>query len=99
MIQASSTDGKFSYSTFTVVIIVEFFKAVFSICLHFYSYWKNGSSDIFGSFLKSIQESAKTGVYLIIPAFIYSLYNNILFFNVSYFGPGVYKVRNKHKKN
>eukprot|EP01080_Neovahlkampfia_damariscottae_P004629 gene4629-8202_t len=93
LIQASSkSNGKFGYSTFSVVIIVEFFKAIFSISLHFYSIWKEGSENIFELFIKSIKASSKTAIRLFIPALIYSMYNNILFFNVSYFGPGVYKV-------
>jgi drug/metabolite transporter (DMT)-like permease len=94
LIQASSKDGSFNYNTFGVVVIIEVFKAVFSACLHFYSLWQNSSlnSELFETFFESFKSTYKIGVNMIIPSFIYALYNNILFYNVGHFGPGVYKV-------
>jgi hypothetical protein len=98
LIQASSSkNGTFNYNTFAVIVIIEVFKAIFSACLHFCSLWKNSSfnDELFATFFQSFKDTFKTSVVMIVPSFIYALYNNILFFNVGHFGPGVYKV-NSH---
>jgi drug/metabolite transporter (DMT)-like permease len=102
LIKASSNENEFDYNTTTVILLIEFVKLIFSIIGKFINLTKgqlfnlrqenDNLIDILLKLKKEYQESFLICLNFSIPAFLYAVYNNILFYNVVNFGPGVYKV-------
>ncbi|XP_055712913.1 UDP-galactose transporter senju [Phlebotomus papatasi] len=80
---SQSEDNNYSFNTVTVVLFTEILKLLISACL----YCKENS-------LKSLWSEVITGSKVVllyfVPAFLYCLYNNLAFVNLSKFDPTTY---------
>ncbi|XP_059616843.1 UDP-galactose transporter senju [Phlebotomus argentipes] len=76
-------DNKYSFNTVTVVLLTELLKLIVSACL----YCKDHS---FKSLWSELRAGSKVVVLYFVPAFLYCLYNNLAFVNLSRFDPTTY---------
>uniref|UniRef100_A0A0K8TN46 Putative udp-sugar transporter protein slc35a5-like isoform x1 n=1 Tax=Tabanus bromius TaxID=304241 RepID=A0A0K8TN46_TABBR len=76
-------NNSYNYNTVTVVLFTEIVKLIVSVVL----YCKDES---FTSLLKSVKKDAKVLLLYFVPAFLYCLYNNLAFTNLSTFDPTTY---------
>ncbi|XP_063241485.1 UDP-galactose transporter senju [Bacillus rossius redtenbacheri] len=79
---SQDSDSSYGYNTVTVVLMTEIVKLMVSICL----YCKNHSVS---SLLTEVRNSRVLRLYFV-PAFLYCLYNNLAFVNLSAFDPTTY---------
>jgi len=89
MIRDAKGSGEtYAFDTLTVVLGTELTKLVLSIAFHFYfipsdGWWKE---------VCSIVSQYHVGVYYAVPAIIYSLYNVLMYLNLTLFTPTNYRV-------
>lgn len=76
-------DNGYSYNTVTVVLLTEILKLIISGFL----YCKNHT---FESLVQTIIKEYNVLVLYFVPAFLYCLYNNLAFINLSVFDPTTY---------
>ncbi|GIY07668.1 UDP-galactose transporter senju [Caerostris extrusa] len=76
-------NAKYSYSTVTVVMLIECIKLTIcsAVFIREFSFMK---------LLSSIASNSKVLMLYFVPAFLYSLYNNLTFINLSVFDPTTY---------
>lgn len=84
LVTASQGSNKeYAYNIVTVVLMTEIFKLIASVVL----YCRSNSPT---SLLREIAESKKVLLLYFVPAFLYCLYNNLSFVNLSFFDPTTY---------
>jgi UDP-sugar transporter A1/2/3 len=92
----ASSDGEngFKYNTTYIVIIIEIVKLIFSFILLYQNTLPVTEANLtrFQQIVNDFKTSSTQSHLFAVPAFFYALYNNLLFFNVVSFGPGIYKV-------
>ncbi|RZF39318.1 hypothetical protein LSTR_LSTR000839 [Laodelphax striatellus] len=79
----NESDNSYNYNTVLVVLITEAVKLVVSVCL----YCKNNHPK---SFCSDFLSNSNVMMLYFIPAFLYCLYNNLAFTNLSVFDPTSY---------
>eukprot|EP00009_Paramoeba_aestuarina_P014190 CAMPEP_0201528174 /NCGR_PEP_ID=MMETSP0161_2-20130828/37535_1 /ASSEMBLY_ACC=CAM_ASM_000251 /TAXON_ID=180227 /ORGANISM="Neoparamoeba aestuarina, Strain SoJaBio B1-5/56/2" /LENGTH=316 /DNA_ID=CAMNT_0047929343 /DNA_START=215 /DNA_END=1165 /DNA_ORIENTATION=- len=89
MIRASRGDAdRYEYDTVTVVLGTELFKLVLSIIFHYAFHspnkWKEETNVIVGNY--------RVAIYYAVPAIIYSVYNVLMYLNLTLFTPTNYRV-------
>ncbi|GAB0095252.1 UDP-galactose transporter senju [Sergentomyia squamirostris] len=80
---SQSEDNKYSFNTVTVVLLTEILKLIVSGCL----YCKDNSLK---SLVNEVVAGSKVVLLYFVPAFLYCLYNNLAFVNLSKFDPTTY---------
>ncbi|KAJ9587154.1 hypothetical protein L9F63_019320, partial [Diploptera punctata] len=80
---SQSSNSAYSYNTVTVVLLTEVVKLVVSIVF----YCKDNSVS---SLVKEVQNNSRVLLLYFVPAFLYCLYNNLAFVNLSAFDPTTY---------
>lgn len=84
LVRATQTnDQKYSYNTITVVLATELLKLFISIIL----YWSNHS---IVHLCRDIAKDLLTLALYLVPALLYTLYNNLAFVNLANFDPTTY---------
>lgn len=76
-------DNKYRYNTVTLVLLTEALKLVVSSCLYC-------RENTFKSLVKNVIKGSDVLALYMVPAFLYCLYNNLAFHNLSAFDPTTY---------
>jgi len=85
---AKDSTGAYPFDIVTVVLMMELFKIVLTMTFHCYM---AGTTDVVGQ-IQSFASEWRAGVWFAVPAFIYTLYNWLLYLNLVYFDPVSYRV-------
>ncbi|CAD7078934.1 unnamed protein product [Hermetia illucens] len=80
---SQESNNKYSYNTVTVVLLTEVLKLIVSSCL----YCRENN---FRSLISNVQKNSNILMLYFVPAFLYCLYNNLAFINLSTFDPTTY---------
>lgn len=80
---SQESNNKYSYNTVTVVLLTEVLKLIVST----YLYCREHN---FKSLLQNVQKDSNVLLLYFVPAFLYCLYNNLAFLNLSTFDPTTY---------
>ncbi|KAL9952448.1 hypothetical protein ACROYT_G039707 [Oculina patagonica] len=76
-------DNHYSYNTVTVVLLTEFVKLLVAVGLQL-------RTSTLGEFVEHVQANTKVMLLYIVPSFMYCLYNNLAFVNLSNYDPTTY---------
>ncbi|TMW49870.1 hypothetical protein DOY81_005051 [Sarcophaga bullata] len=80
---SQESNNSYSYNTITVVLLTEVLKLIVSATL----YCRENN---FTSLIKDVRKDSKVMMLYFVPAFLYCLYNNLAFVNLSTFDPTTY---------
>jgi UDP-sugar transporter A1/2/3 len=85
---AKDETGAYPFDIVTVVLMMELYKIILTMSFHCYM---AGTTDVVGQ-AQAIAGEWRAGIWFAVPAFIYTLYNWLLYLNLVYFDPVSYRV-------